>query len=199
MAKKTRTAPPVSQSQAEEAVRTLLRWAGDDPARAGLRRTPRRVVEAYREWFAGYAVDPREYLRSTLGEVSGGEMVVVRDLDFESHCEHHLAPFTGRAHVGYLPRRKVAGISRLAHVVDAYARRLQVQEQMTAEIARCIDEMLQPRGVGVVIEATHHCMATLDARRRGVSVVTSTMLGAFRDEERTRSAFFACIDVHGRG
>jgi GTP cyclohydrolase I len=199
MKRKPRPAAPVSQAQAEEAVRTLLRWAGEDPAREGLRKTPRRVVQAYREWFAGYAEDPRQYLGRTFSETAGyDEMVVLRDIAFESHCEHHMAPIIGKAHVGYLPRGKVVGISKLAHVVDAFARRFQVQEKMTAEIARCIDEALQPRGVGVVIEATHECMTTRGVHKRGVSMITSRMLGAFRDDARTRSEFLTFIDGRER-
>jgi GTP cyclohydrolase IA len=199
MAKTSRPAPPVTQADAEEAVRTLLRWAGEDPAREGLRKTPQRVAEAYREWFSGYAVDPREYLGRTFREMAGyDEMVVLRDIEFESHCEHHMAPIIGKAHVGYLPRSKVVGISKLARVVDVFARRFQVQEKMTAEIARCIDEVLQPRGVGVVIEATHECMTTRGVHKRGVSMITSKMLGAFRDDARTRGEFLTFIDIRDR-
>jgi len=199
MVKTSRPAPPVTQADAEEAVRTLLRWAGEDPAREGLRKTPQRVAEAYREWFSGYAVDPREYLGRTFSEMAGyDEMVVLRDIEFESHCEHHMAPIIGKAHVGYLPRSKVVGISKLARVVDVFARRFQVQEKMTAEIARCIDEVLQPRGVGVVIEATHECMTTRGVHKRGVSMITSRMLGAFQDDARTRSEFLTFIDIRDR-
>ena len=189
----------VSQAAAEEAVRTLLRWAGDDPAREGLTETPRRVVEAYRDWFSGYAVDPRAYLRRTFEEIAGyDEMVVLRDIEFESHCEHHMAPIIGRAHVGYLPTQKIVGISKLARVVDVYARRFQVQEKMTAEIARCVNEVLQPRGVGVVIEAAHECMTTRGIHKRGVSMITSKMLGTFRNDARTRSEFLTFIDIRDR-
>ena len=189
----------VSQAAAEEAVRTLLRWAGDDPAREGLTETPRRVVEAYRDWFSGYAVDPRAYLRRTFEEIAGyDEMVVLRDIEFESHCEHHMAPIIGRAHVGYLPTQKIVGISKLARVVDVYARRFQVQEKMTAEIARCVNEVLQPRGVGVVIEAAHECMTTRGIHKRGVSMITSKMLGTFRTDARTRSEFLTFIDIRDR-
>jgi GTP cyclohydrolase I len=190
---------PVSQAAAEEAVRTLLRWAGEDPRREGLRDTPRRVVEAYGDWFAGYQVDPRAYLKRTFEEMAGyDEMVVLRDIEFESHCEHHMAPIIGKAHVGYLPRNKVVGISKLARVVDVFARRFQVQEKMTAEIARCIEEVLQPRGVGVVIEASHECMTTRGIHKRGVSMITSKMLGAFRTDARTRSEFLTFIDIRER-
>ncbi len=189
----------VTQSAAEEAVRILLRWAGDDPAREGLRDTPKRVVEAYRDWFSGYATDPGAYLRRTFEEMAGyDEMVVLRDIEFESHCEHHMAPIIGRAHVGYLPTTKVVGISKLARVVDAFARRFQVQEKMTAEIARCIDEVLQPRGVGVVIEAAHECMTTRGVHKRGVSMITSKMLGTFRSDARTRAEFLTFIDIRDR-
>lgn len=186
----------VSREQAEEAVRTLLRWAGDDPAREGLRDTPRRVVDAYSDWFSGYAVDPAEYLERTFEEVDGyDELIVLRDIRFESFCEHHMAPIIGRAHVGYLPADKVVGISKLARVVDAYARRFQVQEKLTAQIAHCIDRVLKPRGVGIVIDASHQCMTTRGVHKRGVSMVTSQMLGAFRDDARTRAEFLRFIDI----
>ena len=186
----------VSQAAAEEAVRTLLRWAGDDPAREGLTETPRRVVEAYRDWFSGYAVDPRAYLRRTFEEIAGyDEMVVLRDIEFESHCEHHMAPIIGRAHVGYLPTDKVVGISKLARVVVAYARRFQVQEKLSAQIAHCIGLVLKPRGVGVVIDAVHQCMTTRGVHKRGVSMITSQMLGTFREDARTRAEFLRFIDI----
>jgi GTP cyclohydrolase I len=189
----------VSKSAAEEAVRTLLRWAGEDPEREGLVDTPKRVVEAYLDWYSGYAVDPKEYLRRTFEEMAGyDEMIVLRDIEFESHCEHHMAPIIGRAHVGYLPTGKVVGISKLARVVDVFARRFQVQEKMTAEIARCIDEVLQPRGVGVVIEAAHECMTTRGIHKRGVSMITSKMLGSFRTDARTRSEFLTFIEIRDR-
>lgn len=189
----------VSKTAAEDAIRTLLRWAGEDPAREGLRDTPGRVVEAYRDWFSGYAVDPRAYLRRTFEEMAGyDEMVVLRDIEFESHCEHHMAPIIGRAHVGYLPTTKVVGISKLARVVDVFARRFQVQEKMTAEIARCINDVLQPRGVGVVIEAVHECMTTRGIHKRGVSMITSKMLGTFRTDARTRAEFLTFIDIRDR-
>jgi len=189
----------VSKTAAEEAVRTLLRWAGEDPDREGLLETPRRVVSAYRDWFSGYGIDPRDYLRRTFQETAGyDEMVVLRDIEFESHCEHHMAPIIGRAHVGYLPTDRVVGISKLARVVDVYARRFQVQEKMTAEIARCIDEELRPRGVGVVIEAVHECMTTRGVHKRGVSMITSNMLGTFRTDARTRSEFLTFIEIRDR-
>jgi GTP cyclohydrolase IA len=189
----------VTKTQAEDAVRTLLRWAGEDPSREGLLETPKRVVEAYQDWYSGYTIDPREYLRRTFEEMAGyDEMVVLRDIEFESHCEHHMAPIIGRAHVGYLPTTKVVGISKLARVVDVFARRFQVQEKMTAEIARCINDVLQPRGVGVVIEAAHECMTTRGIHKRGVSMITSKMLGAFRSDARTRSEFLTFIDIRDR-
>lgn len=192
----TSPAAEITPEAAQDAVRTLLRWAGDDPAREGLIDTPRRVVDAYREWFGGYAMDPEAELRRTFEEVAGyDEMIVLRDIEFESHCEHHLAPIIGKAHIGYLPDGKVVGISKLARVVEAYARRLQVQEKMTAQIARCIEQVLRPRGVGVVIEGQHQCMTTRGIHKRGVSMVTSKMLGSFRDDARTRSEFLRFIDV----
>ena len=188
----------VSRAQAEEAVRILLRWAGDDPGREGLLDTPKRVVKAYGDWFSGYAVDPREYMRRTFEEVDGyDEMVVLRDIAFESYCEHHMAPIIGRAHVGYLPSNKVVGISKLARVVDGYARRFQVQEKLTAQIAACIDEVLKPRGVGVVIDSEHQCMTTRGVHKRGVSMVTSRMVGIFRSDARTRAEFLQFIDIRG--
>jgi GTP cyclohydrolase I len=186
--------PKPTRQQAEEAVRTLLRWAGDDPGREGLKDTPARVVRAYEDWYSGYADDPVLFLQRTFEEVEGyDEMVVLRDIRFESHCEHHLAPIIGRAHVGYLPVKKVVGISKLARVVDAYARRLQVQEKMNAQIANCIQHILEPKGVAVVIEAAHQCMTTRGIHKTGVTMVTSTMLGAFREDARTRREFLAMI------
>jgi GTP cyclohydrolase I len=191
-------ATPVTRNDAEAAVRTLLRWAGDDPQREGLLDTPKRVAKAWNEWFSGYALDPDAYLARTFEEVEGyDEMVVLRDIPFESHCEHHLAPIIGKAHIGYLPGGKVVGISKLARVVEAYSRRLQVQEKLTAQIADCIERVLQPRGVGVVIEASHECMTTRGVHTRGVSMVTSTMRGSFRDDARTRAEFLAFVEVGG--
>ena len=185
---------PVTEQQAEEAIRTLLRWAGDDPAREGLRDTPRRVARAYRQWFAGYAQDPTAFLQRTFEEVAGyDEIIVLRQIPFESHCEHHLAAIVGHVHVGYLPRHRVVGISKLARVVDAYAKRLQVQEKLTAQIAQCIHDTLQPLGVGVVVDATHACMTTRGVHKHGVSMVTSTLLGSFRDDARTRDEFMRLI------
>ena len=184
----------VSREQAEDAVRVLLRWAGENPAREGLLDTPKRVVKAYRDWFSGYTLDPDDYLQRTFEEVAGyDELIVLRDIEFESHCEHHMAPIIGRVHVGYLPDGKVVGISKLARVVDAYARRFQVQEKMTAQIADCIQRVLQPRGVGVVVDGAHECMTTRGVHKRGVSMVTSKMLGSFRDDPRTRSEFLQFI------
>ncbi|MBM3492614.1 MAG: GTP cyclohydrolase I FolE [Alphaproteobacteria bacterium] len=187
------------REQAEEAVKTLLRWAGDDPDREGLLGTPGRVVRAYEEFFAGYNSDPVEILQRTFEEVDGyDEMVVLRDIRFESHCEHHLAPIIGVAHVGYLPDRRVVGISKLARVVEIYAKRLQIQEKMTAQIANTIAEVMQPLGVGVVIEAVHHCMTTRGVHKPGVDMVTSRMLGEFRDNEATRREFLNMIGRSGR-
>jgi GTP cyclohydrolase IA len=188
----------VSRRAAEAAVRTLLRWAGDDPAREGLRDTPQRVIDAYRDWFSGYQIDPAAYLRRTFEEVGGyDEMIVLRDITFESHCEHHIAPMIGRVHIGYLPANKVVGISKLARVVDGYARRLQVQEKLTAQIADCIAEVLKPRGVGVVVDAAHECMTTRGVHKRSVSMVTSRMNGSFRSDARTRAEFLSFIGIAG--
>ena len=186
--------PPVDQAAAEAAVRTLLRWAGDDPSREGLLDTPARVARAYGDWFSGYAIDPSEYLTRTFEEVAGYDgMIALRDIRFESHCEHHMAPIIGRAHVGYLPNDRVVGISKLARVVDAFSRRFQVQEKLTSQIAHCINDVLQPRGVGVVIEAAHECMTTRGVHKRGVSMITSQMLGDFREDARTRAEFMQLI------
>ena len=186
----------VTRQQAEDAVRTLLRWAGDDPTREGLLDTPRRVAKAYEDWFSGYALDPDDYMARTFEEVGGyDEMIVLRDIEYESHCEHHMAPIIGKVHVGYLPNGKVVGISKLARVVEAYARRFQVQEKMTAQIAGCIQRALQPRGVGVVVVGAHECMTTRGIHKRGVSMVTSKMLGSFRDDARTRAEFLRFIEV----
>ena len=196
-AKSARPARP-SRAEAETAIRTLIRWAGDDPDREGLRATPARVARAYEEWFAGYNDDPREYLKRTFEETGGyDEVVVLRDIRFESHCEHHLAPIIGRVHIGYLPRNRVVGISKLARLVEVYARRLQIQERMTAEIATCVDEVLKPHGVAVVTEATHQCMTTRGVHKTGVSMVTSRMLGVFRDHAETRHEFLSAIGVRG--
>ncbi len=181
-------------AEAEQAVRTLLRWAGDDPEREGLLDTPGRVVRAYRQWFRGYEEDPVAMLQRTFEEVEGyDEMVVLRDIRFESFCEHHLAPIIGVAHVGYIPTDRVVGISKLARLVDAYAKRLQVQEKMTAQIANTLMTVLKPRGVAVVMEGEHHCMSTRGVHKHGVSMVTSTMLGGFREDHRTRKEFMDII------
>ena len=183
-----------SREESERAVRTLLLWAGDDPAREGLRETPERVARAFEDWFSGYNEDPEEFLARTFEEVEGyDDMIVLKDIRFESHCEHHLAPIIGRVHVGYLPNNKVVGISKLARVVDTFARRLQVQETMNAQIANCIQKVLEPKGVAVVIEAAHQCMTTRGVHKTGVTMVTSTMLGAFRDNSDTRREFLNII------
>lgn len=183
-----------TREEAERAVRTLLEWIGDDPDREGLKSTPARVVKAYDDWFGGYRDDPVEYLRRTFQEVDGyDEMIVLRDIRFESHCEHHIAPIVGRAHIGYLPDRKVVGISKLARVVETFARRLQVQEAMTAQIANCIQDVLRPKGVGVVVEGTHQCMTTRGVRKHGVAMITSQLLGHFRSDPRTRNEFLSMI------
>ena len=187
-----------SRTEAEAAIRTLIRWAGDDPDREGLRSTPARVARAYEEWFSGYKDDPREYLKRTFEETGGyDEVVVLRDIRFESHCEHHIAPIIGRVHIGYLPRNRVVGISKLARLIEVYARRLQIQEKMTAEIATCVDEVLKPHGVAVVAEATHQCMTTRGIHKTGVTMVTSRMLGVFRDHAETRHEFLSAIGMRG--
>jgi GTP cyclohydrolase I len=179
-------------------VRTLIRWAGDDPAREGLLGTPDRVARAYEEFFSGYDSDPVEILTRTFEEIADyDEMVVLKDIRFESHCEHHILPIIGKAHIAYLPDRRVVGISKLARIVEAYARRLQIQEKMTAEIANAIDQVLQPKGVAVVIDAAHQCMTTRGVHKPGVSMVTSRMLGAFRDNDSTRKEFLAIIGQPG--
>ena len=184
-----------SRTQAEDAVRTLLLWAGEDPRREGLLDTPKRVAIAYEDWFSGYKENPVAYLERTFEEVDGyDEMIVLRDITFESHCEHHMAPIIGKAHVGYLPNKKVVGISKLARVVEAFARRFQVQEKMTAQIANCVQDVLQPKGVGVVIEATHQCMTTRGIHKADVSMVTSQMVGSFRKDARTRDEFLRMIE-----
>jgi|TARA_B100001057_G_scaffold493801_1_gene589058 GTP cyclohydrolase I len=200
MAKKTKKeAKPrkPSRKKAEEAVKTLLLWAGEDTRREGLIDTPKRVVRAYEDWFSGYKENPVEYLRRTFEEVEGyDEMVILRDISFESHCEHHMAPILGKAHVGYLPNNKVVGISKLARVVETFSRRFQVQEKMTAQIAHCIQDVLQPKGVGVIVEARHQCMTTRGVHKTGVSMVTSQMIGSFRKDARTRIEFLRMIDTN---
>jgi GTP cyclohydrolase I len=183
-----------SRHAAEEAVRTLIRWAGDDPEREGLVDTPERVTRAYAEWFEGYDLDPAAILQRTFEEVGGyDEMVVLRDIPFESCCEHHMAAIQGTVHIGYLPGNRVVGISKLSRVVDAFAHRLLVQERLTAQIADTIDEVLKPRGVGVIVKGTHACMSSRGVRKHGVSMVTSRMLGAFRDDPATRQEFLAAL------
>lgn len=184
-----------SRAEAEEAVRTLLRWAGDDPSRDGLHETPARVVRSYEEFFKGYDQDPEQILLKTFEEIEGyDEMIVLRKIRFESHCEHHLAPIIGNAWVGYIPNGRVVGISKLARVVEAYAKRLQIQEKMTAQIANTIEKVLQPQGVAVVIKAEHHCMSTRGIHKPGTDMVTSRMLGAFRDNALTRQEFLTMVD-----
>jgi GTP cyclohydrolase I len=183
-----------SRAEAESAVRTLLRWAGEDPAREGLLDTPARVVRSYEEFFAGYAVDPVAVLERTFAETEGyDEIVLLKDIRLESYCEHHMVPIIGRAHVAYLPSNRVVGISKLARVVNAYAKRLQIQEKLTAQIANTIEAVLQPRGVGVVIESEHQCMTTRGVHQHGASMVTSRMLGVFRDDANTRRELMALI------
>ncbi len=188
-----------TREAAEAAVRTLLRWAGDDPTREGLLETPARVARAYEEFFSGYEIDPVALLERTFEETDGyDEIVLLRDIRLESHCEHHMVPIIGRAHVAYLPHHRVVGISKLARVVDAYARRLQIQEKLTAQIANTIQQVLEPRGVAVVIEAAHQCMTTRGIHKSGVTMVTSRMLGAFRDDPTTRREVLAMIG-NGKG
>jgi GTP cyclohydrolase I len=186
-----------SQQLAEDAVRTLIRWAGDDPSREGLIDTPARVVRAFKEWFSGYAIEPEALLSRTFEDVEGyDEMIVLQDIAFESHCEHHLAPIIGKAHVAYLPDRRVVGISKLARVVEAYSRRLTIQEKMTAQIANLLDKVLKPRGIGVVVEGHHQCMTTRGVHKPGSRLVTTRMLGAFREDPQTRQEFLALIGNH---
>ncbi|HVT51425.1 MAG TPA: GTP cyclohydrolase I FolE [Dongiaceae bacterium] len=185
-----------SQAEAEEAVRTLIRWAGDDPRREGLLETPGRVARAYKEFFQGYDVDPVQVLARTFEETDGyDEMIVLKDMRFESHCEHHLAAIIGRAHIAYLPKKRVVGISKLARLLDVYAKRLQIQEKLTAQIANTLNDVLQPRGVAVVIDASHQCMTTRGVHKPGTSMVTSRMLGAFRNDASTRREFLAFIGM----
>ena len=193
MSKENTTKRP-SREEAEDAIRVLLRWAGDNPEREGLTDTPSRVVRSYEEFFAGYNIDPREYLERTFEETDGyDEIVLLRNIRFESHCEHHMAPIIGKAHIAYLPRTRVVGISKLSRLIDAYAKRLQIQEKMTAQIANTIDEVLQPFGTAVIIEAAHQCMTTRGTHKPGVTMVTSRMLGAFRSDPATRRELLAMI------
>lgn len=189
-----------SREEVEDAVRTLIRWAGDDPDREGLRGTPNRVVRAYEEFFTGYGEDPEDILGRTFDETGGyDEMVVLRDIEFNSHCEHHIVPIIGKAHVGYLPDKRVVGISKLARLVETYARRLQIQEKLTAEIANTLDDVLKPKGVAVVVEAVHQCMTTRGVKKPGVSLVTSRMLGSFRKDDKTRREFMSIIGNPSNG
>jgi GTP cyclohydrolase IA len=188
-----------SRADVEAAVRTLIRWAGDDPDREGLRGTPGRVVRAYEEFFAGYDSDPVELLKRTFEEIDGyDEMVVLRDIRFESHCEHHMVPIIGRAHIAYLPDRRVVGISKLARVLEVYSHRLQIQEKLTVQVATTIDQVLQPKGVAVVLDGAHQCMTTRGVHKPGMSMVTSHMLGAFRADQSTRREFLAIIGSAAR-
>ena len=185
-----------SRAEVEQAVRTLIRWAGDHPDREGLQETPARVVRAYQQWYSGYRDDPQELLQRTFEEVAGyDEVVLLRDIRFVSHCEHHMAPIIGRVHIGYLPRDRVVGISKLARLVDVYAKRLQVQEKMTAEIANCLNSVLKPHGVGVIVEAAHQCMTTRGVHKSGVTMLTSCLLGIFRTQPETRHEFLAAINL----
>lgn len=183
-----------SRADVESAFKTIIRWAGDDPTRDGLKETPARVARAFEEFFQGYSADPEAILQKTFEEIEGyDEMIVLRGIRFESHCEHHMAPIIGRAWVAYIPNGRVVGISKLARIVDAYAKRLQIQEKMTAQIANTIDKVLQPQGVGVVIKAEHHCMTTRGVHKHGTDMVTSRMLGAFRDNAMTRQEFLSMV------
>ncbi|CCD88507.1 GTP cyclohydrolase I [Bradyrhizobium sp. ORS 285] len=185
----------VTQDDVEDAIRTILTWIGEDPSREGLSETPARVARAYKSYFAGYDQNPEDYLRKTFEETAGyDEMVLLRNIPFQSHCEHHMAPIIGRAWVGYVPRSRVVGISKLARVVEAYAARLQIQERMTAEIANIIDEVLQPEGVAVVIKAAHHCISSRGVKKHGVDLTTSRMLGCFRTDPMSRQEFLAMVN-----
>ncbi len=186
----------VTQDDVEDGIRTILTWIGEDPSREGLSETPARVARAYKSYFAGYDQNPEEYLRKTFEETAGyDEMVLLRNIPFQSHCEHHMAPIIGRAWVGYVPRSRVVGISKLARVVEAYASRLQIQERMTAEIANIIDEVLQPQGVAVVIKAAHHCISSRGVKKHGVDLTTSRMLGCFRNDPMSRQEFLAMVNA----
>ncbi len=185
--------PP--RAEVEAAFRTIIRWTGEDPDRDGLKETPARVTKAFQEWFVGYETDPEALLTKTFEEIEGyDEMIVLRAIPFESHCEHHMAPIIGKAWVGYIPTGRVVGISKLARVVDAYAKRLQIQEKMTSQIANTLQKVLKPQGVAVVIKATHHCMSTRGVHKHGTDLVTSRMLGAFRNNPMTRQEFMAMVD-----
>ena len=184
-----------SRSEAEAAVKTLLAWAGEDVKREGLKDTPKRVVKAYEDWFSGYNENPKEVLKKTFSELDGyDEIIMLRDIRIESHCEHHIAPFIGSAHVAYLPRKRVVGISKIARITKIFSKRMQVQEKLTAQIANCIQEVLKPRGVAVVVEAQHQCMTTRGINAPGISMVTSQLLGKFRTDASTRREFFSMIN-----
>ena len=193
MNKKTNKKP--SRKEAEEAVRTLIKWAGDDVKREGLIDTPKRVVNAYTDWFSGYEEDPKEILKRTFSETGGyDEVIMLKDIRIESHCEHHIAPFIGNAHVAYLPNKRVVGISKLARITNIFAKRMQVQEKLTSQIANCIQECLKPKGVAVVVEAQHECMTTRGVHMPGISMVTSKLLGKFRTDASTRREFYSMIN-----
>ena len=184
----------ISENQALDAVKTLIKWAGDDPEREGLRDTPKRVIRSYKDFFSGYNLDPREILSKKFKEVEGyDEIIILKNIRLESHCEHHMVPFVGTAHVGYLPKNKVVGLSKLARLVETFAKRLQIQEKLTAQIANAIDEILQPKGVGVIIEASHLCVATRGIHKPDSKMVTSRMLGSFRDDPATRKEFLDLV------
>ena len=184
-----------SRIEAEAAVRTLLTWAGEDAKREGLKDTPKRVVKAYEDWFSGYNEDPKEVLKKTFSELDGyDEIIMLRDIRIESHCEHHIAPFIGSAHVAYLPKKRVVGISKIARITKIFSKRMQVQEKLTAQIANCIQEVLKPRGVAVVVEAQHQCMTTRGINAPGISMVTSQLLGKFRTDASTRREFYSMIN-----
>ena len=187
----------ISENQALEAVKTLIRWAGDNPEREGLKETPKRVIKSYKDFFSGYNLDPREILSKKFKEVEGyDEIIVLKNIRLESHCEHHMVPFIGTAHVGYLPKNKIVGLSKLARLVEAFAKRLQIQEKLTAQIANAIDEILQPKGVGVIIEASHLCVATRGIHKPGSKMVTSRMLGSFRNNPATRKEFLDLVGLN---
>ena len=191
--KKNKSTKP-SQDEAIEAVKTLIRWAGDNPEREGLSETPKRVIKSYKDFFSGYELDAREILSKQFKEVAGyDEMIILKNIRLESHCEHHMVPFIGNAHVGYLPRKKVVGLSKLARLVEVFAKRLQIQEKLTAQIANAIDEVLQPKGVGVIIEASHLCVSTRGIHKHESKMVTSRMLGSFRNDQATRKEFLDLI------
>ena len=184
-----------SRNEAEAAVKTLLAWAGEDVKREGLKDTPKRVVKAYEDWFSGYNEDPKEVLKKTFSELDGyDEIIMLRDIRIESHCEHHIAPFIGSAHVAYLPKKRVVGISKIARITKIFSKRMQVQEKLTAQIANCIQEVLKPRGVAVVVEAQHQCMTTRGINTPGISMVTSQLLGKFRTDASTRREFYSMIN-----